>query len=114
MVLCLFALFIGNKDPITVELMAIDKACSLCESNSLLHDTVIEIVSDSLVAVSWINVDSIGSLDHVDLIYGIREIIRFHGSLAIRFSSRALNSYADRLAKNGSNMEGDVLQWSNV
>ena len=94
--------------------MAIEKVVSLCVSNPLLHGFVIDIVSDCLVAVTWINFDSVGSLEHVNLIHGIRDILRSHGSLAISFNPRTSNSYADMLAKKGSNMEGDILQWGSI
>ena len=82
--------------------------------NPLLLGTDIVIASDSLVAVTWINSDSVGSLEHVNLIFDIRDHMRKHGSLTIRFSSRTSNSYADSLAKKGSNREGDVVQWGSI
>ncbi|KAK0607597.1 hypothetical protein LWI29_017220 [Acer saccharum] len=68
MVQCLFSLFVGNQDSITAELMAIDYACSLCVANPSLRVVNIEIVSDSLLAVTWINSDQVGSLAYVNMV----------------------------------------------
>ena len=114
MVLCLFSLFVGFQNSITAELMAIGKACYLCVSNHSLQGIEIEIISDSLVAVNWINSDSVDSLAYANLVYDIRDQMRNHGSLSIRFFSRASNSYADSLAKKGSNKEGDIVQWGSI
>ncbi|KAK0604076.1 hypothetical protein LWI29_011762 [Acer saccharum] len=111
MVQCLFSLFVGNQDAITAELMAIDYACSLCVANPSLRGVNIEIVSHSLLAVTWINSDQVGSLAYVNLVYGIRDYLRNYDVLSVRFSSRTSNSYADSLAKKGSNNEGDLIQW---
>ncbi|KAK2654406.1 hypothetical protein Ddye_014262 [Dipteronia dyeriana] len=64
---------------------------------------VMEIVSVSLVAVTWINSDTIGSFAHINLVYDIRDMLKSHGSMTVRFCSRLSNSYADSLAKKGSN-----------
>ena len=50
---------------ITTELIAIYKACSLCVMNPSLLGKSIVIVSDSLVAVNWINSDNFKSLEHI-------------------------------------------------
>ncbi|KAK2639638.1 hypothetical protein Ddye_027433 [Dipteronia dyeriana] len=106
-VLCLFSVFVGYQDSITAELMA-NRACSLCASNPSMQGLIIEIVSDSLVVVTWINADSIGSYAHVKLVYNIQDLLRVHGRMLVRFCSRNSNSYADNLAKKGSNMEGEL------
>ena len=71
----------------------------------------IEIVSDSKIAVEWINGDNVGRVDHINLVYSIRDALRIHGSLKISFSLRASNSYANSLAKNGSREGGDLFHW---
>ena len=109
-----FSIFVGSQDSITTELMAIERACSLCVQNSALQVQAIEIVSDSLVAVTWINSENFGSLKHVQLVYSIQDFMRKHGNLWVRFCSRASNSFADSLAKKGANREGDVIQWGSV
>ncbi|KAK4833304.1 hypothetical protein QYF36_002484 [Acer negundo] len=69
----------------------------------------------ALVAVSWIDSNSFGSLAHVDMVYDIREMMSIHGGLVIQFCSRASNSYAKNLAKCGSKEdEGDLIQWGSV
>ncbi|KAK3185069.1 hypothetical protein Dsin_032355 [Dipteronia sinensis] len=113
MVLCIFSYFVGFQDSISSELLAINKACFLCSSNTDLQELEIEIVSDSSTAVSWINSDSFGSIVHVEMVYKIREFMRSHGRMRVSFSSRASNSFADNLAKKGSNREGDFVQWGN-
>ncbi|KAK3231753.1 hypothetical protein Dsin_003634 [Dipteronia sinensis] len=66
-VLGLFSSFVGIQDSNTA------KACMLCASSLALRNKKITIVSDSKIAVSWVNdKTSIGSLKHVNLIYDIR------------------------------------------
>ncbi|KAK4838484.1 hypothetical protein QYF36_014080 [Acer negundo] len=114
MVLYFFSVFIGIQDAISVELMAIEKAYCLCVQNSAIQGQVIEIVSDYLSAVSWINSDTFGSLAHGQLVYGIRDYVRKFRNLSVRYCSRASNSYADNLARKGANREGDVIQWGSI
>ena len=45
-VLCLFLICVGSQDSNTDELMAIEKTCSLCASNSILKGRDIDIVSN--------------------------------------------------------------------
>ncbi|KAK2654469.1 hypothetical protein Ddye_014325 [Dipteronia dyeriana] len=56
-VLCMFSLSVGLQDPNTAEVpvLAIQQECSLCMSKSWLVGDEIEIVSDSKLAVTWIN-----------------------------------------------------------
>ena len=113
LVLCLFSISVGCQEVITAELIAIDKACTICISNQRLLERSIEIASDSLMAVSWINSDSFGSMAHVKIIYYIREKLSNHGSLEVRYYSRISNSVADNLAKRASKGdEEDFIQWS--
>ena len=51
-VLCLFSDFVGSMDSSVAELTAIEKACRLCVSRLSLASRFIDIISDSLVAVS--------------------------------------------------------------
>ena len=103
---------LGTQDSISAELLAIYKACSLCVTNQVLQGKTFELVSDSLVVVTWYISDSFGSFELVHLVYNTRELVRKHGNMVVRFCSRASNSFADNLAKKASNMEGDVIQWS--
>ncbi|KAK2654775.1 hypothetical protein Ddye_014631 [Dipteronia dyeriana] len=64
MALCLFSLVVSCQDSIAPELMAIEKACSLCVLNPVLKGSVIKTVNDSMMVVSWINGDSFGNLRH--------------------------------------------------
>ena len=90
--------------------MAIEYAVSLCVANPSLQGIVIEIISDSLLPVTWINSDHVGSLAHMNMVYGIWDLLRNHDSLPVRFCSKASNSYADSLVKKGSNKECDIIQ----
>ncbi|KAK2635230.1 hypothetical protein Ddye_030022 [Dipteronia dyeriana] len=110
-VLRLFLIFVVNQDSVTSKLLAINKACFLCASNLSTQGQNIEIVSDSLVSVTWINVDNVGSYAHVKLFFDIRDLLRTHERMIDSFCSRNSNSYTDNLAKKGSNREGDVVQW---
>ncbi|KAK1586992.1 hypothetical protein Q3G72_008350 [Acer saccharum] len=90
--------------------MAIHRACQLVTSNSLLLNRKLIIVSDSKVVVSWINSDHFGSLKHVELVYDIRHFLILLKGLEIKFLPRGPNSFADGLAKMGSNLSGDILE----
>ena len=71
-----------------------------------------EIVSDAKVVVGWINSGGVGSMNHVDIIYDIRESLQKQGSVAVVFAGRATNYFADSLAKRGAHREGDFVEWS--
>ena len=68
-----------------MHLQGIEKAAQLCASDSSLLGRDITIVNDSMVAVFWINDDGFENLCHVDMVYN--------------------------LAKLGSSMAGDFIQW---
>ena len=74
----------------------------------------VTIISDSKVAVSWVNGSDFGSLEHVNLIYDNRNFLSFLVRTAVIFNPRSTNSFADSLAKKGSNMEGDFFMWEVV
>ncbi|KAK2651368.1 hypothetical protein Ddye_011224 [Dipteronia dyeriana] len=66
---------------------------------------------DSNLAVSWINSEGFGSLNHVQI---IRDICCGLVSLRndrVSFNPRSSNLFADSLAKKGSGLHGDVLLW---
>ncbi|KAK2666056.1 hypothetical protein Ddye_004630 [Dipteronia dyeriana] len=111
-VLCLFSLSVGSIDPISVEVLAIHKACSLISMCQQLNDRIMTIMSDSGSVVAWINGDGFGSLSQVNLLYDIRQIIRQRRSLAVQFTPHASWFWADGLAKAGSTMQGERLEWS--
>ncbi|KAK3212638.1 hypothetical protein Dsin_017344 [Dipteronia sinensis] len=110
-VLCFFCWYLGIHDANTVEVHTIHKACSLCCTKEELKGRKITIVSDSKVAVSWINNAGIGSLKHIDFIFDIRGMLNEMGNTVVVFNSRASNSFADMLAKRGSTRTGDVVEW---
>ena len=84
------------------------------QPNSNLRDRDITVVSDSKVAVSWVNSKEFGNVEHVNSIYDIRTILKERGGLQVVFESRIFNSFADSLAKMGSNEGGDFVEWSDV
>ena len=88
-VLFKFSSYIGVQDPNSAEILAIHKACSLYDSNSSFIGKDIIIVSVSKVAVSWINNDSFGSLNHLRMIYDIRAMLSYLGRTFVIFNSRA-------------------------
>ncbi|KAK1567980.1 hypothetical protein Q3G72_018942 [Acer saccharum] len=69
------------------------------------------IISDSMVAVSWVNGSEFGSLNHVNLIYDIRSLLHFLGGTVVGYNSRSSNNFADCLAKKASNREEDFVTW---
>ncbi|KAK2656855.1 hypothetical protein Ddye_009907 [Dipteronia dyeriana] len=61
-------------------------ACSLIVSNSALFGMLIDIASDSKVAVSWIKDEGIDSLNFVNKVYDCRELIRTHSGVLCRLT----------------------------
>ena len=47
-------------------------------------------------------------------IYDIRCIMGSFGGMKVVFDSRVYNSFADSLAKMGSSMSGDFVEWGDV
>ncbi|KAK3219719.1 hypothetical protein Dsin_013689 [Dipteronia sinensis] len=94
-------------------LISVDsEACVLCAGSSTLVGKEVHFISDSMVAVSWVNGSDFGCLKHVKLIYDIKNLLCFLGRTSVLYNSRSSNSFADSLAKKGSNMEGDSVKWS--
>ncbi|KAK0599287.1 hypothetical protein LWI29_003985 [Acer saccharum] len=106
-----FSRNIGIVDAITAELSAIHQACVLCANSLGLIGKRITILSDSKVAVLWVNSASFGSLKFVNLIYDIRSLLSLLDGTEIIFNPRNSNSLVDSLAKKGSNEDGDLLLW---
>ena len=111
-IICIFSANVGNRDALTAEILAIQRATELCASNSALWGKDITFVSDSNVAVSWINGEGIGSYEHVNLIFGIRSNLNSIGQARVVFNHRFSNSVADILAKRGSGGGEELLSWS--
>ena len=72
---------------------------------------MIVIESDSRVAVSWVLDGDYGNLALLDVIYDIRSMLRDSSNVSICFVSRSSNEVADSLAKRGSMMDGEVVEW---
>ncbi|KAK3224470.1 hypothetical protein Dsin_011495 [Dipteronia sinensis] len=113
-VLCTFSDHIGIHDANMVEILAIARACELCVSRPELVGRDIAIVSDSKVAVSWVNNDGIGTLKHVQTIYDIRSHLRDMGQSLVIYNSRASNSVSNLLAKKWSDGYEDSLIWKDL
>ncbi|KAK0599896.1 hypothetical protein LWI29_009613 [Acer saccharum] len=110
--LCRFSIAVGIQSSNTAEIIAIRKACELCESNPSLVSRNIQIASDSSVAVSWANsTDNFGSLPHVQIIYDIRGYLQSLKGLSIVYNPRASNEAADALAKASSSGGEDFVVW---
>ena len=110
-VLCLFSFHLGILDSNTVELCAIKKAMELIAANSNLNDRDIMVVSDSKVAVSWVNNGDFGNVSQVNDIYDIRQYMNSAGNIKVVFDSRIFNSFANSLAKLGANLDVDFIVW---
>lgn len=113
-VVCLFSANVGIQNAVTAEIFALARATSLCMSNPAFISKNIVFESDSKVVVSWINGQGIGILDHVQNIYDIRNHFLILGNASVMYCSRASNSFADMLAKNGSSGGREVLYWNVV
>ncbi|KAK3225986.1 hypothetical protein Dsin_005848 [Dipteronia sinensis] len=110
--ICLFSLSVVIQDAIAAEILAILKACELCTSNHRLADCNIQIASDSMIAVSWVNnKEEFRSLLHLGTISDIRGHLQSMTGLSIVFNPRASNKVADNLAKLSSNGAADRLDW---
>ncbi|KAK3220724.1 hypothetical protein Dsin_014694 [Dipteronia sinensis] len=100
--LCLFSEYVGHLDANSIENMAILKALTLCTSNPEILKRNVVIVSDSKIAVSWFNsMFGVGSIQHINLIFDIKEFLWQHNNFKVIFNSRASNSLTDSLAKMG-------------
>ncbi|KAK3206452.1 hypothetical protein Dsin_020498 [Dipteronia sinensis] len=113
-VICLFSKFVSVTDSNTVELWAIRKAVQLCITNPNLKDRDIAVISDSKVAVAWVNSEEVGNVAHMNTIYEIRNCMRSKCSIEVLYESRAFNSFADSLAKMGSSKNGDFVEWRDL
>ncbi|KAK2644830.1 hypothetical protein Ddye_020025 [Dipteronia dyeriana] len=110
-VVCLFSFYVGVEDSITVEVLAIHRACHLISSRSRLAGRSVTIISDSKSTVSWANVKDFGSLKLVNLIYDIISVLQGLVGLSICFRHRGSNSFADSLAKGGLCQSRERLEW---
>ena len=110
-VLCSFSEFVGNVEAATAELLAIQKAMVLCVSNLVVKESSIVFESDSRMAVNWILGGDFGNLEVLDVILDIRSMLRGFRNLSIGYVSRSANVMADSLAKRGSRMEGEFIEW---
>ncbi|KAK2634746.1 hypothetical protein Ddye_029538 [Dipteronia dyeriana] len=99
----------GVQYVITAEIQAISKACNLCAPRLELDGKIIKFVSDSTLAVSWINSSGFRNLEHTQTIYDIRSLQRSLGRASVVFSLRASNSFADMLAKKGVRDVGHLI-----
>ena len=92
--------------------MAILKACELCSSNDRLEGCKIQVVSDSMEAVSWVNnTEDYGNIKNLQAIRDIRGFIRNFEGLSVIFNSSSLNEDADHLARRSSGGGEDNVQW---
>ncbi|KAK2637917.1 hypothetical protein Ddye_025712 [Dipteronia dyeriana] len=110
-ILCLFSFFMGILDSNIAELWVVKKAAELCLSNVNLRGRFISIVSDSKVAVSWVNNGDFGNINCVNSVYDIRDIMSSLGGLEVVHDSRAFNSFVDSLTNMGSNNCDDFVEW---
>ncbi|KAK1558570.1 hypothetical protein Q3G72_003986 [Acer saccharum] len=95
------------------QILAIHRACALISSSMLLLNRNITIMSDSKSVVSWINGEGFGHLSFVNLVYDIRQflILISMNLVSIKFTPRSSNSLADSLAKAGSRLQEERLEW---
>ncbi|KAK3212280.1 hypothetical protein Dsin_016986 [Dipteronia sinensis] len=108
-VLCLFSISLGSQDSITADIMVMHKVVEIVLSNNFWNGPNMVIASDSKVAISWVNNDDFGSINHVNLIYDIRSWLKNLGNTMVVYNSRSANSFADILAKRGASNMGDFV-----
>ncbi|KAK2651333.1 hypothetical protein Ddye_018822 [Dipteronia dyeriana] len=109
-VLCLFSFYMGVLDSNVAELWDIRRAVVFCQSNLSLQGRNISVVSDSKVAVSWVNNSDFGNITQTNSIMDIRNIINSIGGMAI-FDHGIFISFADCLAKMVASTSGDLIEW---
>ncbi|KAK3221046.1 hypothetical protein Dsin_015016 [Dipteronia sinensis] len=110
-IICLFSLFLGSKDSISAELLAIHKACDIIQASRKWNGVKVVISSDPLVAVSWVNGEDVGSLEHAYIIFDIHNWLKRFPNLVVSYASRYSNFFADSLAKQGARNCGDFVQF---
>ena len=74
----------------------------------------ITVVSDSNVAISWVNQGDFGNVALVQTIYEIRKMLKSVGCIKVAFDSRIFNSFTDSLAKIGANRSGDFVERGDI
>ncbi|KAK3221730.1 hypothetical protein Dsin_008755 [Dipteronia sinensis] len=109
--LCNFSAYVGIEDAITAEILAIARACELCEARPEIVDKLVVIFSHSKVAVTWINNDGFGSIKHAQIIHDTRSFLSSSDMVSILFCPRSFNYIADQLAKKGARISGEELNW---
>ncbi|KAK3172175.1 hypothetical protein Dsin_033156 [Dipteronia sinensis] len=110
-ILCLLPSPVGLADSILAEVLAIHRACTLIYSSMFFKDRNITILSDSRSVVSWINGEGFGNIRIVKWLYDIRQFLLVSNLVVIKFTARSYNSLADSLAKNGSILHEERLEW---
>ncbi|KAK1559135.1 hypothetical protein Q3G72_011041 [Acer saccharum] len=105
---------VGVQDSNIAEILAIEKTCQIFISNHQLEGRMLEVVSNSTTAVSWVKSEGFGSYNHVNQVYNIRCILKGLEGSQISFNPRSSNSFADTLAKMGSNISGDFIEWGDI
>ncbi|KAK3190292.1 hypothetical protein Dsin_029853 [Dipteronia sinensis] len=110
-ILCLFSSPVGLADSILAEVLAIHRACTVIYSSMFFKDRNITILSDSRSVVSWINGEGFGNIRIVKWLYDIRQFLLVSNLVVIKFTARSYNSLADGLAKNGSILHEERLEW---
>ncbi|KAK2647643.1 hypothetical protein Ddye_015132 [Dipteronia dyeriana] len=109
--LCLFSICVGMGDSIMVEVLAIHRASALISYDMFFLERNITILSYSKSAVSWINGKGFGHLRLVNWVYDIRQFMLSMNKVSIKYTARNCNSLADSLAKAGSGLQAERLEW---
>ncbi|KAK2653758.1 hypothetical protein Ddye_013614 [Dipteronia dyeriana] len=110
-VLDLFSEFVGTLDSITTEILAHHKVVSLCSNSPFFYGQEVDFISGSRVVVTWINAEGIGNLNHVHLIFDIRNCLDYLRNARVNYNPRTSNSFTGSLAKKCSAQAGDSLIW---
>ena len=107
----MFSEFSGSGLSDEAEVLAILKACKLCESENCPSDVVVIIQSDSKSVVTWANgKGGVGNVKLMESILDIRECLLNCGSnVLVQYAPRSGNVVADLLAKFGT-MSGMVQE----
>ncbi|KAK2639402.1 hypothetical protein Ddye_027197 [Dipteronia dyeriana] len=101
----------GFVDSNLAEVLVIHRSCVLISSIMYLVDRNITILSNSKTVVSWINGGGIGYLNYVNLLYDIKQLLSSTSIVSIDYTARSNKSLANILAKVGSDLQQERLEW---
>ncbi|KAK4844109.1 hypothetical protein QYF36_016616 [Acer negundo] len=81
--MCSFSQFVGNANASIIELLAIQKAVSLCMMKDSFKGSPISVENDSREVILWVLKCDFGNLELVDIIFDIRSNLCSIGNVSV-------------------------------